>query len=84
MVVLPIAPTLYIAEAEEWIASKASLLNLRLVAIANLHPILSCSSWFRRPAAWPMEAFPSWHRELAGATKVRKASTLRNCGRNML
>jgi hypothetical protein len=39
MVVLSIAPTLYIAEAEEWIASKASLLNLRFVGIADLHPI---------------------------------------------
>jgi hypothetical protein len=35
IVALSIAPTLYIAEAEEWIASNASLLNLRLVAIAN-------------------------------------------------
>src|ERR1700693_3920378 len=39
MVVLSIAPTLYIAEAEEWIASKASLLNLPLAVMANLHPI---------------------------------------------
>jgi hypothetical protein len=39
MVILSIAPTSYIAEAEEWIASKASLLNLPLAAIANLHPI---------------------------------------------
>jgi hypothetical protein len=44
MVVLSIAPTLYITEAEEWIASKASLLNLRLTAIANLHPIQSTLS----------------------------------------
>jgi hypothetical protein len=61
MVVLSIAPTLYIAEAEEWIASKASLLNLRLPVIANLHPIsipkqlvylLSCqtSVCFHQPA----------------------------------
>lgn len=35
IVALSIAPTLYIAEAEEWIASNASLLNLRLIAIAN-------------------------------------------------
>jgi hypothetical protein len=31
---------LYIAEAAEWIASNASLLNLRLVAIANLHSVV--------------------------------------------
>jgi hypothetical protein len=40
MVALSMAPTRYIAEADEWIASNASLLNLRLVAMANLHPIM--------------------------------------------
>ena len=40
IVVLSIAPTLQRADADEWIASKASLLNLRLVAIANVHPVL--------------------------------------------
>ena len=36
IVALSIAPTLNIAEADEWIASKASLLNLRLAVMANL------------------------------------------------
>src|SRR5664280_967987 len=45
IVALSSAPTLNIAEAEEWIASKASLLNLRFVVmafslIADLKPIL--------------------------------------------
>ena len=39
VVVRSIAPTLCSADAEECIASNASLLNLRLVATANLHPV---------------------------------------------
>ena len=34
------APTLYSAVAEEWIASNASVLNLRFVAMTNPHPII--------------------------------------------
>jgi hypothetical protein len=37
---LSIAPTLNIDVADEWIASNASLLNLGLVAITNLHPVV--------------------------------------------
>ncbi len=40
IVVLSIAPAFCNAVADEWIASNASLLNLRLGAIANLRPIL--------------------------------------------
>jgi len=40
IVVLWIAPTPCRAAAEEWIASKASFLNLRLAVVANLHPVL--------------------------------------------
>jgi len=31
---------LYSAEAEEWIASNALVLNLRLVAMTNLRPVV--------------------------------------------
>lgn len=39
MVALSIARTLSMADADEWMASKASLLNLCLVAMTNLRKI---------------------------------------------
>ncbi len=40
IVVLSIAPTLNSAEADEWMASKASLSNLRLAGMATKHSTL--------------------------------------------